>query len=115
MGNPNQLEEMLKAAIQLELPKLAPHLRAWVESHLTTPRALDLFTSPEGPEFLEFILVTDYTRRKDASYRIVFNPRTKKFGLETTIEGGRCWFLGDDGSFSETVENSVSWMQWNQE
>ncbi|MEK7656772.1 MAG: hypothetical protein AAB412_03380 [Elusimicrobiota bacterium] len=105
MGLRNQLDEKLKSAIQLDLPKLAPHLKAWAEAHLTTPRALDLFTSPEGPESLEFILVTDHTGREDANCRIVFNPRTNEFGLETTIEGGRCWFLGDYGSFSETVEN----------
>lgn len=105
MGLPNPLEMKLKSAIQLDLTKLAPHLKAWAESHLTTLRAVDLFTSPEGPESLEFILVTDHTGLKDANYRIVFNPRTNQFGLETTIEGGRCWFLGDYGSFSETVEN----------
>ena len=51
-------------------------------------------------------LLTDHVGEKDASSRIVFDPKAKLFGLEMTLDDGTEWYLGPQSeSFAATVRS----------
>ena len=87
------------------LKSLAPHLQSWVKTHLIQPRPIRLFRNTEGTSPRDLWLVTDHNGEHDSSYRIVYDDRDQVFGLECTLDSGVEWYMGDYGSFSETVEN----------
>ena len=67
--------------------------------------SLFLATDAEGTSFKDVWLVTNHTGENDSSYRIIYDDQAQLFGLECTLESGVEWYMGNYGSFSETVEN----------
>jgi len=93
------------ARINEGAPSLAPHLRSWVAAHLIVPRQVRFALDPNGTAFKDLWLVTDHNGVNDSSYRIVYDQETDEFGLECTMDSGIEWYMGNYGSFAETVEN----------
>jgi hypothetical protein len=100
-----QNPERIRAKISESVVLLAPHLRSWAEAHLIAPRQVRLSLDPDGTSSKDLWLVTDHVGTNDASYRVVYDDETDGFGLECTLETGVEWYMGDYGSFAETVEN----------
>lgn len=101
MTPPSEISELVSQT----LPMLPSHLREWAEEHLSPPRQTNLVTDLDTNDARDFWLVTDHTGHNDASYRVVFDPVEKLFGLEMTIEDGRQWFMGihGEGTFADCV------------
>ena len=105
MTENHKAPEVLRVSVAEGLPVLAPHLQSWVHAHLIEPRQVRLATDPDGTSFKDLWLVTNRTGENDPSYRIVYDDQAHLFGLECTLESGVEWYMGNYGSFSETVEN----------
>lgn len=95
----------LRAKVTAELTGLAPHLKSWVEAHLTEPRRVRFATDAQATSFKYLWLVTDHTGENDSNCRVVYDSEAQMFGLECTLDTGVEWFMGNYGSFSETVQN----------
>jgi fatty-acid desaturase len=100
-----QTPDRIREKISDTIGSLAPHLRSWVDNHLIAPREVRLSLDPHGQSFKTFWLVTDHSGTKDASYRVAYNDETNEFGLECTMDTDVEWYMGDYGSFAETIEN----------
>lgn len=87
------------------LLQLSPHLRAWAEAHVVTPRAITLFTGLESSTTEDYWLVTDATGTDDSSYRVIYTEDIDAFGLSVVLQGGRDCCMGFHGDFAETVES----------
>ena len=105
MEENKEIPKLIENRVTEGLAVLAPHLQAWVRDHLIKPRRVRLSVEPNGNHSKDFWLVTDHVGRNDASYRLVYNETEQAFGLECTLDTGVEWYMGDYGSFSETVEN----------
>jgi len=105
MTDSDKSPEELRAKVGEGLALLAPHLKSWVDAHLIEPRRVRLAADPDGGSFKHLWLVTDHTGENDSSYRVVYDAEAQLFGLECTMESGVEWYMGNYGSFSETVEN----------
>ena len=101
----NGTPELIRTKISEDILLLAPHLRSWVEKHLIAPQQVPLALDPNGTSSKNFWLVTNHVGENDSSYRIAFNGETGAFGLECTLDSGVEWYMGDYGSFAETVQN----------
>ena len=99
------VRERIERLVEQGLGELTPHLRAWAESHLITPKRVRLFDSIESPETFPCWLVTDHKGVNDSSYRVVYDENRNQFGFEVKLADGRELFMGWIGSFAETVEN----------
>ena len=100
-----EIEGQITLKVAEGLAVLAPHLQSWVHDHLIQPRQIRLSTDPHGNFFRDFWLVTDHVGKEDSSYRIVYDEAGQAFGLESTLDTGLQWYMGNYGTFSETVEN----------
>jgi hypothetical protein len=103
-GNAQRPEE-LGAKVTEGLTVLAPHLQSWVNAHLVEPRRVRLATDVDGTSFKYLWLVTNHTGENDSNCRLVYDADAKLFGLECTLGSGVEWYMGNYGSFSETVQN----------
>lgn len=97
--------DQLGANVAEGLNLLAPHLKSWVDRHLIEPRRVRLATNAQGTSFKYLWLVTDHTGENDSNCRVVYDPEAQMFGLECTLDTGVEWYMGNYGSFSETVQN----------
>ncbi len=97
--------EQVSNGVNAELPRLAPHLRTWVESHLIPLREIEVYLEPEGLTPHKVWLITDDTGHNDSSYRIIYDKLPDRFGLITETDSGELWLLGMYPSFKETVES----------
>ena len=97
--------EQLGANVAEGLTLLAAHLKSWVDRHLIEPRRVRLATNAEGTSFKYLWLVTDHTGENDSNCRVVYDHESQMFGLECTLDTGVEWYMGNYGSFSETVQN----------
>lgn len=98
-------EERIKLEVQAGLVVLAPHLSAWVRTHLIEPRPVQLSVKQDGSSLQTFWLVTHHVGTNDSSYRIVYDENEQAFGLELTLDDGVEWYMGIYGTFAETVMN----------
>ena len=105
MNRSREIEEQITLKVTGGLAVLEPHLQSWVRAHLIQPRQIQLSTNPNGNSFKDFWLITDHVGKEDSSYRIVYDEAEQAFGLEVTLDTGVEWYMGNYGSFSETVEN----------
>ena len=105
MTENHKAPEALRVGVTEGLPVLVPHLQSRVQAHLIEPRQVRLTTDPDGTSFKDLWLVTNHTGENDSSCRIVYDDQAQLFGLESTLESGVEWYMGNYGSFSETVEN----------
>lgn len=105
MNRKREIEEQISLKVAEGLALIKPHLRSWLRNHLIQPRQIKLSTDPHGHSFKDFWLITDHAGKEDSSYRIVYDEDEKVFGLESTLDNGVEWYMGNYGSFSETVEN----------
>jgi hypothetical protein len=101
----NPIQKQIEVAVQAGLSKLRPSIKQWVQTHLVHPRLISLSLDPDASSFKEVWLVTDHTGEQDSSYRIVYDSDSELFGLECTLESGVEWYMGNYGSFSQTVES----------
>jgi hypothetical protein len=103
-GNDKPPDELgVKVAEGLTI--LAPHLQSWVNAHLVEPRRVRLATAPDGTSFKYLWLVTNHTGENDSNCRVVYDVDAQLFGLECTLDSGVEWYMGNYGSFAETVQN----------
>jgi hypothetical protein len=100
-----QTPERIREKISEAVVVLAPHLRAWVEEHLIVPRQVRLALDANGTSFKNLWLVTNHVGANDSSYRVAYDDETDAFGLECTLDSGVEWYMGNYGSFAETIEN----------
>jgi hypothetical protein len=105
MTENHKAPEALRVGVTEGVPVLASHLQSWAQVHLIEPRHVRLAADPDGTSFKGVWLVTNHTGENDSSYRIVYDDEAQLFGLECTLESGVEWYMGNYGSFSETVEN----------
>jgi hypothetical protein len=96
--------QQISDSVNSAMPKLASHLKDWVQAHLTMPRRITLATDHDGLECAEFWLVTDHIGVNDSSYRIVCDDSMGMFGIECTLESGAHWMMGISGDFVKAVE-----------
>ena len=85
------------------LPLLAPHLRAWAETHLIEPRVVTLFTGLDSSATEDFWLVTGDIGKDDSSYRVIYTEDLESFGLSVILQNGRHCCLGFYGQFAEAI------------
>ena len=95
----------LRGKVTAELTALAPHLKSWINAHLIEPRRVRLATDAQGTSFKYLWLITDHTGENDSNCRVVYDNEAQMFGLECTLDTGVEWYMGNYGSFSETVQN----------
>ena len=100
-----QTPERIRENISDGVAMLAPHVRSWVDEHLIAPRQTRFALDANGTSFKDLWLVTDHVGVHDSSYRIVYDDETDAFGLECTLDSGVEWYMGNYGSFAETVQN----------
>jgi hypothetical protein len=105
MNRSREIEEQITLKVTEGLVVLEPHLQSWVRAHLIQSRQIQLSTNPNGNSFKDVWLITDHVGKEDSSYRIVYDQAEEAFGLESTLDSGVEWYMGNYGSFSETVEN----------
>jgi hypothetical protein len=103
-GNDKPPDELV-AKVAEGLTILAPHLQSWVNAHLVEPRRVRLATAPDGTSFKYLWLVTNHTGENDSNCRVVYDVDGQLFGLECTLDSGVEWYMGNCGSFAETVQN----------
>jgi len=96
--------ERIQLKVTEGLVVLAPHLQSWLHEHLIEPRQVRLATDAEENSVKTLWLITDHIGKNDSSYRIVCDEDEEAFGLECTLDTGVEWYMGNHGSFSETVE-----------
>src|SRR5437660_11457713 len=90
----------------MELLALLENLRVWAEQHLVSPREITVWCDLERTKSTKVWLLTDHVGEKDASSRIVFDPKAKLFGLEMTLDDGTEWYLVPHSeSFAATVRS----------
>src|SRR5262245_13545378 len=97
--------QSLDARIDAELNHLEAHLRAWFEAHRVPVREITCLDHPDKESVTTLWLVTDHTGIKDAGYRVVYDPTREWFGLETTLQDGRSWYIGASGSLRATIDS----------
>lgn len=97
------IPESIDALVEGSLGRLSAQLQAWVRGHRVKPYRVRLTPKAGGGAEEEFWIVTDQTGKDDSAQRVVFNPRSRSFGVEMTLETGRKWYLGDSGSFDKAV------------
>ena len=90
--------------VRSALPLLPQHLRTWLTTHLTQPRAITVAADPDATRFLQVWLVTDDVGNDDSTSRVVYNATEKAFGLLTRLENGVLWYQGPYGSLIDAVE-----------
>jgi hypothetical protein len=100
-----EIAERIVLEVQAGLVMLAPHLRSWVEEHLTRPRRVELSTNIDGTSFKTYWLITDHKGKDDSTYRVAYDEEARAFGLEVTLETDVELYMGTYGTFSETIEN----------
>ncbi len=86
---------------------LSPRLLQWARAHLVAPRRIIVANDPDGKSEAEYWLVTDHTGHEDSGYRVVYDERTRTFGLECTLQNGIHWYMGESagGSFAQAIED----------
>jgi hypothetical protein len=97
--------DQIEIQIEVGLSKLSPHLREWVEKHLITPHPIKLSLDENGKTYETFWLVTDHVGFEDGSYRVVYDFKKNSFGLESKLQNGINWYMGQYGDFAEAIEN----------
>ena len=105
MAESKNIPKQIQAKVSDGLTGLAPHLQSWLHEHLIEPRQVQLATDAEGTSFKQLWLITNHVGKNDSNCRIVYDDETDAFGLECTVEPGVEWYMGNYGSFAETVEN----------
>jgi hypothetical protein len=87
------------------LSQLSPHLRAWAQAHVVTPRVTTLFTGLESSTTEKYWLVTDATGKDDGSCQVIYTEDLDSFGLSVILQGGRHCCMGFYGEFADAIES----------
>lgn len=99
------LEEMkiwLKDQVQQGLGRVPAREFKWAQARLIEPRQVTLALDPEGNKPSQFWLVIDHLGQ-DYGYRIAYYPNDDMFGLVASLKNGVEWYMGNYGSFEETL------------
>ena len=99
------IQTEIKDSIKKGISNLPDRLADWTKVHLCNPKKVKLSNDPEGKYFSYYWMVTDNTGTDDSSYRVVYDEKTRMFGLECTLANGLEWYMGAYGTFEETIEN----------
>jgi len=105
MAESKNIPTQIQAKVADGLAGLAPHLQSWLHEHLIEPRQVQLAMDPKGTSFKHLWLIANHVGENDSNCRIVYDDEADAFGLECTVEPGVEWYMGNYGSFAETVEN----------
>jgi hypothetical protein len=98
-----QAKAKLIADCQAALPRLDSRLGEWLRSHCIPPRPIVLSRKTDGGNSESFWLVTDHNGRDDASFRVVYDDESGRYGIECTIQNNVCLFAGYRASLVDTV------------
>ena len=79
--------------------------KKWIKEHLVLPRKIELCIDIENKKYDTFWLVTDHIGKNDSSYRVVYDEVSGMFGLETILDDGTNWYLGNYGDFSDAINS----------
>lgn len=93
------------ADYQVASAELTPALRDWLRTHLVPPRIITLARKTDGGNTEQFWLVTDHNGSDDASFRVVYDDVTKRYGIECTIQNDVCLFAGFRASLAQAVND----------
>ena len=94
----------IKKLVDEGIEQLPDKEKAWAKEHRIQPREHHCVgATSEKP--MVVVLVTDDIGESDGSYRVAYNPDTKCFCMEVIELNGTSLYLGDCGSFYETVIN----------
>lgn len=74
--------------------RIDPSMKDWVNTHVMEPRQHTSWDSPDRKRQISLWLVTEHTGYNDTSYRIVWDPATQHFGLETLLADGSSIYQG---------------------
>jgi len=100
------VQETIRLAIKNSLHKIDETIDLkWINKHLVDPTNIKLCTDLNNKIYREFWLVTDHMGEDDSAYRVVFDDQNNVFGLETTLDNGINWYMGDYGDFNEAVKH----------
>lgn len=100
-----KVRSLIAELVEADLPKLAPHLREWAESHLADPHEVAFNLRPDGDSVITLWLVTDHVGSRDSSCRVVFDAETEQFGLTMQLANGVDWYMGPYGTFAQAIES----------
>ena len=100
-----QAKATLIADCKAAFPKLDKHLSEWLRAHCIAPRPIVLSRKTDGGNSESFWLITDHNGRDDASFRVVYDDETQRYGLECTIQNNVCLFAGYRASLVDTVSD----------
>lgn len=97
-----EIERTIQILIDQDLDSMESHLQEWVKEYRIQPSIVSMLTQLEGKNTKDLWILT---AEEGASSQITFDPETKEFGLGMVLENGNYWYMGQYGSFKETVEN----------
>ena len=98
-----QVRAGVLADYQAASGQLDASTRDWLRAHLIPPRPIELARKTSGENTEQFWLITDHNGRDDASFRIVFDESTRKYGIECTILNNISLFAGFRASLVDAV------------
>lgn len=84
-------------------PLLEDSLRTWMRSHLIPPREIIVARKTDGNNTEQFWLITDHNGSDDASFRLIYDDLSRRYGLECTIQNNVSFFAGFRSSLVEAV------------
>ncbi|MBK23092.1 MAG: hypothetical protein CME70_03710 [Halobacteriovorax sp.] len=99
------MRDLIIRLIDIDLVRLEEKYLNWFEGHRIDPVEVSLFTSFNCTEKRKYWLVTNHKKNSESNYRIIFDGREKKFGLEMETESGENVMMGLYGSFFETIRS----------
>jgi hypothetical protein len=106
-----QVRAIVLADYQAAISGLSPSTREWLRLHLIPPRPIELARKTSGEEAEPFWLITDHNGRDDASFRIVYDDATQRYGIECAILNDICLFAGYRASLADAVTDIRSQIQ----
>jgi hypothetical protein len=99
--------EQVRAAVlgdyEAAAGSLPPSIRDWLRAHLIPPKPIALARKTDGKDSEQFWLITDHNGRDDASFRIVFDDASQRYGIECTILNDISLFAGFRASLVDAV------------
>lgn len=94
----------IKNTVEQQLSTIEPiGVREWVKDRITEPYPIRLPTDADGKHMDDFWMVTKH--KGGANYRIAYSAEHDSFGIVTPLASGIDWYMGDYGSFKNTVES----------
>jgi hypothetical protein len=101
--NPNTASEAIAADCAAAILELDPRVAQWLRSHVIPPKRISLARKTDGSDTRDFWLVTDHTGTNDASFRVVYDDASGRYGIECAILNSISLFIGYRATLAEAV------------